>query len=103
MNLKHKKPYLGGMRWLIILLLIQTGCTSPSELDKVKAGMTASEVIELVGEPTEKVALFTLAEEGTTEMWHYGSEAIQVVDGTVTKDAALVSEEEAEALLLLTR
>ena len=91
------------MRWLIILLLIITGCAAPTEVDKVKVGMTTGEVIELVGEPSEKIELFTLASDGTTEMWHYGDQAIQIINGTVTKDAALVSEEEGEALLLLNR
>ena len=91
------------MKWLIILLLVPIGCTTSSDIDKVKIGMTASEVVELVGEPTEKEELFNLAGEDTREMWHYGAEAIQVVNGTVTKDAGLVNEEEAEALLLLTK
>ncbi len=85
-----KRNLRRGLAAVIILAVFLAGCGAPSKItkmnfDKIKVGMTAAEVNDILGEPTESSSLDIAGFSGTSSTWKFGDVmiTIQFINGKV--------------------
>jgi hypothetical protein len=78
--------FFGAARMLTALLpLVLLGCGTPpyaSSWDELRPGMTRSDVVDLIGEPSSRVRLEQPGGRVARERWQYGDDSTSVTSPT---------------------